>query len=69
MISLTAVTLESLEVFDLYEGEGVGEGMRSVAIRLRFRAADRTLKDKEVDRVVKQVLGRLKEEFGVEHRG
>jgi phenylalanyl-tRNA synthetase beta chain len=61
--------LESVDVFDLYEGEGLGEGVRSIAVRLRFRASDRTLKDKEVDRVVKQVLVRLKEELGVEHRG
>lgn len=61
--------LEDMDVFDLYEGEGVGEGLRSIAVRLRFRASDRTLKDKEIDRVMKQVLGRLKEELGVEHRG
>jgi len=61
--------LEELDVFDLYEGEGVAEGLRSIAVRLRFRSADRTLKDKEVDRAVRKVLGRLKEEMGVEHRG
>ena len=44
-------------------------GTRSVAIRLRFRAPERTLKDKEVDRVVQGVLARLKEELGVEARG
>lgn len=61
--------LEGLDVFDVYEGDELEDGVRSLAIRLRFRAADRTLKDKEVDRVVTQVLGRLKEELGVEHRG
>jgi phenylalanyl-tRNA synthetase beta chain len=61
--------LEGVDVFDVYEGEGVGEGVRSIAVRLRFRSPDRTLKDKEIDRVVKQVLGGLKEELGVEHRG
>ena len=61
--------LESLELFDLYRGEGVPEGVRSLAFRLRFRAPERTLKDKEVDRSVQAVLTRLEEELGVEARG
>ncbi len=40
--------LRSAEVFDLYEGEQVGEGRKSVALRLQFRADDRTLSDDEV---------------------
>jgi phenylalanyl-tRNA synthetase beta chain len=35
-------------VFDVYEGEQVGEGKRSLALRLEFRAADRTLTEDEV---------------------
>jgi phenylalanyl-tRNA synthetase beta chain len=61
--------LERVDLFDVYEGEGVSEGRRSIAFRLRFRAPERTLKDKEVDRTITAVLGRLKEELGVEHRG
>jgi phenylalanyl-tRNA synthetase beta chain len=40
--------LRSAEVFDLYEGEQVGEGRKSLALRLEFRAGDRTLTDEEV---------------------
>jgi phenylalanyl-tRNA synthetase beta chain len=40
--------------FDVYSGSGVPEGMRSIAFRLRFRAADRTLTDAEVDDVVRR---------------
>jgi phenylalanyl-tRNA synthetase beta chain len=40
--------LRSAEVFDLYRGEQVGEGRKSLALRLSFRAADRTLTDEEV---------------------
>jgi phenylalanyl-tRNA synthetase beta chain len=35
-------------VFDLYRGEQVGEGRKSIAMRLEFRAPDRTLTDDEV---------------------
>jgi phenylalanyl-tRNA synthetase beta chain len=40
--------LGSLRVFDLYHGEQVGEGRKSLALRLEFRAPDRTLTDEEV---------------------
>jgi phenylalanyl-tRNA synthetase beta chain len=40
--------LRAADVFDLYAGEQVGEGNKSVALRLEFRAADRTLTDEEV---------------------
>jgi phenylalanyl-tRNA synthetase beta chain len=40
--------LRSAEVFDLYRGEQIGEGRKSLALRLTFRAADRTLTDEEV---------------------
>ncbi len=40
--------LRSATVFDLYTGEQLGEGRKSVALRLEFRAPDRTLTDEEV---------------------
>ncbi|HET9163245.1 MAG TPA: phenylalanine--tRNA ligase subunit beta [Solirubrobacterales bacterium] len=40
--------LRSAEAFDLYEGEQLGEGRKSLALRLEFRAEDRTLTDEEV---------------------
>ena len=40
--------LRSAEIFDLYRGEQVGEGRKSLALRLEFRAPDRTLTDEEV---------------------
>jgi phenylalanyl-tRNA synthetase beta chain len=40
--------LHAAEVFDLYEGEQLGEGQKSLALRLEFRTVDRTLTDEEV---------------------
>jgi phenylalanyl-tRNA synthetase beta chain len=51
--------LRSAEVFDLYEGEQVGEGRKSLALRLEFRAADRTLTDDEVASVRAQMEAEL----------
>ncbi len=39
--------LESIRLFDLYTGDQVGEGRKSLAFALRFRAADRTLTEEE----------------------
>jgi phenylalanyl-tRNA synthetase beta chain len=41
--------LRAAEVFDLYEGTQLGEGKKSLALALEFRAPDRTLTDEEVD--------------------
>ena len=40
--------LRSVRVFDVYRGEQVGEGSKSLALRLEFRSSDRTLTDAEV---------------------
>jgi phenylalanyl-tRNA synthetase beta chain len=40
--------LRAAEIFDVYRGEQVGKGRKSLALRLEFRAADRTLTDEEV---------------------
>lgn len=59
--------LESCELFDVYEGEQVGEGKKSVAFSLSFRAKDRNLESAEVDKAVEKVLDALKK-LGIELR-
>jgi phenylalanyl-tRNA synthetase beta chain len=41
--------LESVRVFDLYQGKGMADGMKSLAYTMTFRSATRTLKDEEVN--------------------
>ncbi|MDH3293531.1 MAG: phenylalanine--tRNA ligase subunit beta, partial [Acidimicrobiia bacterium] len=48
--------LQSVELFDVYRGEQLGEGRRSLAYRLRFQASDRTLTDEEVAAVRQQCI-------------
>ena len=48
--------LETIGVFDLYRGEHVPEGRVGVGLRLRLRAAERTLTDVEADKVVADLL-------------
>ncbi len=61
--------LREVEVFDLYEGERIPEGLRSLAVRLHFRAGDRSLTDAEVERRMEHLTGLLREELGVDIRG
>jgi phenylalanyl-tRNA synthetase beta chain len=56
-------------VFDVYRGAQVGEGKVSLALRLAFRVADRTLTDEDVAPARDNIVARLREEFGGELRG
>ncbi|HEX6070149.1 MAG TPA: phenylalanine--tRNA ligase subunit beta [Longimicrobiaceae bacterium] len=60
--------LEEVWPFDVYEGKGIPDGERSVAWRLRFRHADRTLTDAEVDRAIEAILTALRERLDVRRR-
>jgi phenylalanyl-tRNA synthetase beta chain len=60
--------LEDVRVFDVYSGEQVGEGRRSLALALSFRAADRTLTDEDIAPVRARVVAAVAE-LGGELRG
>jgi len=60
--------LSDVRVFDVYSGPQVGEGKRSLALALAFRAADRTLSDEEVSPLREKIVAALGE-MGGELRG
>lgn len=60
-------SLVSVELFDVYRGEGIEEGKKSMAYRLTFTALDRTLSVEEVDGYVGKILNNLKQ-IGVQLR-
>ena len=53
--------LEAYKLFDIYEGENVGEDEKSLAYTIRFRAADRTLEEVDVSGVMDKILKSLEE--------
>ena len=59
--------LESYSLFDIYEGNQIMEGYKSVAYSITFRAPDRTLEDKDVTEAMNRILKSLKE-LGIELR-
>ncbi|MDR6226526.1 phenylalanine--tRNA ligase subunit beta [Desmospora profundinema] len=56
--------LESVQLFDVFTGEQIGEGNKSVAYSLRYRSADKTLTDKEVNEVHDGIVRHLETRFG-----
>lgn len=60
--------IDDVHLFDVYVGDQVEAGKRSLAFSLRLRSAERTLEDRDADGVVQQALQRLESTFGARLR-
>ncbi len=60
--------LESLRLFDVYTGRQIGEGKKSYAWHLYFRAEDRTLTSEEVNKEVDKIIKNLASSLGAQVR-
>ena len=60
--------LESVEVFDVYEGGSIAPGKKSMALACRYRGKDRTLTDEEVNRTHGELIERVRRGLGAELR-
>lgn len=60
--------LEDYNLFDIYEGDQIEKGFKSVAYNIVFRAKDRTLEESDVSGAMKKILNGL-EELGIQLRG
>lgn len=58
--SAVAGHLEHVEIFDVYQGKGVADGKKSVAIGITLRAADRTLGEADVQRMADALVSDLR---------
>jgi phenylalanyl-tRNA synthetase beta chain len=56
-------------VFDVYEGNQVPAGKKSVAFSVEYQAPDRTLTDEDVARAQRKILERLRRDYAAELRG
>ncbi|MFL5340037.1 MAG: phenylalanine--tRNA ligase subunit beta [Gemmataceae bacterium] len=61
--------LREARLFDVYRGPSIPAGTKSLAFALTYQAADRTLKDKEVDDAHKKIEGRVKHMLKAQVRG
>ncbi len=64
MEKAAGILLEECRMFDVYRGAQLGEGKKSVAFSLSFRAADHTLTEAEITAAMEKVLKVCAQEFG-----
>ncbi len=60
--------IENVELFDVYVGERVEEGKKSVAVQVSMRKATGTLEEKEITGAIEKILGTIKKRYNGEIR-
>ena len=60
--------LREIHVFDVYRGDQVGPGKKSVAFSVAYQASDRTLAEEDATRLRDAIVAALAEKFGAELR-
>jgi phenylalanyl-tRNA synthetase beta chain len=60
--------LVDVELFDIYRGEQIGAGNKSLAYKLTYQNPERTLKDEEVAKVRVKIVRRLEKEISAKLR-
>ncbi|MCY3972049.1 MAG: phenylalanine--tRNA ligase subunit beta, partial [Acidobacteria bacterium] len=58
----------AVELFDVFRGEAIGEGSKSLAYHLTFRAPNRTLRDRDVKKLRRRILGQVERSVGAKLR-
>ena len=60
--------LKAVNLFDVYKDEKLGAGVKSYAVSYLFEDAEKTLTDKDVDRLMDKLMSRYRAELGAEIR-
>ena len=60
----TRQLIREVRLFDVYEGKGVPEGKKSLAVAVRLQAADRTLTDAEIEEVAARIVAAAEKATG-----
>ncbi len=59
----------AVDIFDLYEGAGVGEGKKSVAVGITLQPVEKTLTDVEIDTIAAKIVAEVSKKTGATLRG
>jgi phenylalanyl-tRNA synthetase beta chain len=62
-------SLANVRLFDLYRGEQIGAGLKSLAYNLTYQAPDKTMTDAEAAAIRNKIVKRLEQELGAKLRG
>ncbi len=66
--SVESDVLRAVQVFDVYQGEGVAQTQKSIALSLKIQHTQRTLQDAEVEALVEQIIARVHQAVGAQLR-
>ena len=60
--------IESIKLFDVYQGKNLPAGKKSYAVTFILRDDEKTLADKQIDKVMQQLTNAFAKELGAELR-
>ena len=60
--------LEEVKLFDVYKGNQVEQGKKSVSLSFKFRSENKTLTDNEIEKQMKRILSNLQNNFDAKLR-
>ena len=63
VLAMNEPLVEAVQLFDLFEGNPIPDGKKSVSLRVTYRSAETTLEDEAVNRLHKQISNRLVSQF------
>lgn len=66
--SKSKILLESIEMFDIYRSEQIGNDKKSVAFKLSFRSSEKTLNDGEINTIMSNIINELDNKFNAKLR-
>ncbi|GKT11748.1 MAG: phenylalanyl-tRNA synthetase beta chain [Thiomicrorhabdus sp.] len=68
VVSVKSEIFKSVDIFDIYRGQGIEDTQKSIALTLKIQHQDRTLQDEEVEALVTEVLASAKQAVNAELR-
>ena len=60
--------IKAVKVFDVYEGDNIPEGQKSIALNVTIQSSEKTLKDEDLDRINQLIISTVEEKTGAKIR-
>ena len=60
--------IKKIKVFDVYEGDNIPEGKKSIALNVTIQSSEKTLKDKDLDKINELIISTVEEKTGAKIR-
>ena len=60
--------IRAVKVFDVYEGDNIPEGQKSIALNVTIQSFEKTLKDEDLDRINQLIISTVEEKTGAKIR-